>query len=138
MSRDISLLGFIYTKICVEKNPNFKGKLEIKPSINIASIEKQALTLLKQDSIKIKFSFGIKYTELADLNLNGEVILKTDSKTQKEILTGWKDKSLNPELQTLILNIIMQKASLKAIQLEEEMNLPIHIKIPKLEISKKE
>lgn len=138
MSKNISLLGISYNKIFIEKDSNFKGEIQIKPHINISSIEKQDLALLKQDSIKVRFSFNIDYSELAKLGLDGELILKTDPKTQKDILKGWADKNLNAELQSIILNIIMRKASIKAIQLEEEMNLPIHINIPKLELSKKE
>lgn len=138
MAREISLLGFNYTKISAQRYPDFKGKLEINPNINIASIEKHDLNLIKQDALKIVFSFNIQYKDLADINLDGEIILKTDSKTLKETLNGWKNKSLDPEIQSMILNLIMQKASIRAIELEEEMNLPIHIKIPRLEVSKKE
>ena len=138
MARDISLLGFNFTKISAQRYPDFKGKLEVKPKINIASIEKHELNLIKQDAVKVKFSFGINYKDLADIDLDGEVILKTDASTQKEILSGWKDKKLDSEVQSIILNLIMQKASIRAIELEEEMNLPIHIKIPRLEVSKKE
>ena len=138
MVRDISLLGFNFTKISAQRYPDFKGKLEVKPKINISSIEKHELNLVKQDAVKIKFAFGINYKDLADIDLEGDVILKTDASTQKEILESWKNKKLDVEVQTLILNLIMQKASIKAIELEEEMNLPIHIKIPRLEVSKKE
>ena len=138
MARDIQVLGFNFTKISAERYPDFKGKLEINPHINISSIEKHELNLIKQDAVKIAFSFAIKYKELADISLEGDIILRTDTKTQKEILKGWKDKNLDQEIQTMILNLIMQKASIRAIELEEEMNLPIHIKIPRLEVSKKE
>ncbi len=138
MTRDIQILGFNYSKLSAQKYPDFKGKLEINPNINIASIEKHELSLIKQDAVKVKFSFNIKYKDLADVLLEGEMVLRIDSKTQKEILKGWKDKALELELQTMILNIIMQKASVRAIELEEEMGLPIHIRIPRLEISKKE
>jgi hypothetical protein len=138
MARDIQVLGFNYTKLSAERYPDFKGKLEINPNINIASIEKHELNLIKQDAVKIVFSFGIKYKDLADINLQGDIILRTDAKTQKEIIKGWKDKNLDQEIQTMILNLIMQKASIRAIELEEEMGLPIHIKIPRLEVSKKE
>jgi hypothetical protein len=138
MARDIQVLGFNYTKLSAERYPGFKGKLEINPNINISSIEKHELNLIKQDAVKIVFSFGIKYKDLADISLQGDIILRTDAKTQKEILKGWKDKNLDQEIQTMILNLIMQKASIRAIELEEEMNLPIHIKIPRLEVSKKE
>jgi len=138
MTREISLLGFSYTKLSAQRYPDFKGKLEINPNINISSIEKQELNLVKQDAVKVTFSFNIRYKDLADVLLEGEMVLRTDIKTQKEILKGWKDKTLEQELQTMILNIIMQKASVRAIELEEEIGIPIHIRIPRLEISKKE
>ncbi len=138
MAREIQILGFNYTKIFAEKYPDFKGKLEINPHINIASIDKQELNLIKEEAVKIVFSFVIKYKDLAEIKLDGEIILKVDPKTQKDMIKGWKEKTLDKELQTMILNLIMQKASIRAIELEEEMNLPIHIKIPRLEVSKKE
>lgn len=138
MGREIQILGFNYTKIFAEKYPDFKGKLEINPHINIASIDKQELNLIKEEAVKIVFSFVIKYKDLAEIKLDGEIILKVDPKTQKDMIKGWKEKTLDKELQTMILNLIMQKASIRAIELEEEMNLPIHIKIPRLEVSKKE
>ncbi len=138
MAREISLLGFNYNKISCQKYPNFKGKLEVKPNINIVSIEKHELNLIKQDAIKVVFSFNVNYKDLADVTLDGEMILRTDSKTQKEVLKGWKEKKFDQEIQTMILNLIMQKASIRAIELEDEMNLPIHIRIPRLEVSKKE
>lgn len=138
MAREISLLGFSYRKISAQKVPEFNGKLEITPNINIASIEKHELTLVKQEAVKIAFGFNINYKDLADINLEGDVVLKMDPKSLKETLNGWKNKNLDQEIQTLILNLIMQKASIRAIELEEEMGLPIHIQIPRLQVSKKE
>ena len=138
MEREIQILGFNYSKISAERSPDFKGKLEISPNINIKSIEKHDLKVIKQDALKISFLFAIKYKNLGEVALEGDIILKTDAKTQKEILKGWKDKKLDQDSQAMILNLIMQKASVRAIELEEEMNLPIHIRIPKLQVSKKE
>lgn len=138
MAREISLLAFNYTKISGQKYPDFKGKLEVNPHINILSIEKQELNVIKQDALKVVFLFNIKYKDLADIFLEGEMVLKVDSKTFKETLKGWKDKTLDSEIQTIILNIVMQKASIRAMELEDEMGLPIHIRIPRLEVSKKE
>ena len=138
MAKDIQVLGFNFTKISAERYPDFKGKLEISPHINISSIDEHKLSLIKQEAVKIVFTFAIKYKDLADIKLEGDIILRVDSKTQKEMIKGWKDKNLDQEIQTMILNLIMQKASIRAIELEEEMNLPIHIKIPRLEVSKKE
>jgi hypothetical protein len=138
MGREISLLGFSYNKISAQKKLDFSGKIEINPNINITSIEKHESSLIRQETIKIDFLFGIHYKDLADIDLGGTIILKVDPKTLKETVKGWQDKNLDPEIQTIILNLIMQRASIKAIELEEEMGLPIHIKIPRLELSKKE
>jgi hypothetical protein len=138
MVREISVLAFNFTKISAQKYQGFEGEIKINPNINIASIEKHELKLLKQDAVKIKFSFNVNYKDLADVNLDGDLILRVDSKTQKDLIKGWKDKNLDGELQTGIINLIMQKSSIRAIEIEDEMGLPIHIQIPKLQVSKKE
>lgn len=136
MVREIQLIGFNFTKISGERYSDFKENLKINPNINISSIDKHDLNLIKQDAIKVVFSFSVKYEDLADIALEGNILLRVDTKTQKDLINGWTKKNLDKDLQTIIVNLIMQKASIRAIELEEEMNLPIHIKIPKLEISK--
>ena len=37
-----------------------------------------------------------------------------------------------------ITNMIIQKASIKAFELEEELGLPIHISLPQMQIKKKD
>ena len=138
MTRDIKLAGFKYTKLNVERFEDFKGELKVTPSINIKSIDKHKSEASKQDLLEIKFQFGIDYSALGAVNLEGQLFLLTDSKTFKEALDGWKSKKLDSEINLIILNVIMQKASLKALELEEELNLPPHIQLPKLQLEKKE
>ncbi|MEM4181842.1 MAG: hypothetical protein QXX68_01675 [Candidatus Pacearchaeota archaeon] len=138
MAMEISVLGFNLTKISGWKNQNFKGTLEINNSINISSIEKHEVNLLKEDVLKIDFSFKVTYKDFAEILLEGFTLLKTDSKTFKEVLKEWKDKKLNNDFQTVVLNLIMQKCSIRAIELEEELGLPIHIRLPSLKIGNKE
>ena len=56
--------------------------------------------------------------------------LESDIKIVKDILRSWKEKKFNNEEQIEITNIILQKASIKAFELEDEIGLPIHIKLP--------
>jgi hypothetical protein len=70
--------------------------------------------------------------------LEGRFVLLTDPKLITEVLNGWKDKKISNEINTIILNIIMQKASLKALELEDSMNLPPHIQLPRMQLGKKE
>ena len=133
MTQEIRLLGFSLTKLEAEKKPDFKGKLEVASNINILKIEKFKPELAKQESLKIEFSFDIDYKELGKVVLQGIIFLLVDTKTMKKVLTSWKDKKLDSEFQLIVLNLIMQKASLKAFQLEEELGLPLHVQLPRLQ-----
>ena len=58
MEKQMKLLGFNFTKLNIEKNPDFKGKLEIKTDMKILSVEKDKLDLiylLKKEKISQKF-----------------------------------------------------------------------------------
>ncbi len=136
MERDLKLLGFNFTKILVEKKQNFQGKLEIKSNIDIVSVEKHKLDLVKQDSIKVSFSFIVNYGELGTLSLEGFLILLPDKQSLKEVLENWS-KKLDPELRAVIVNLVIQKSSLQALKLEEEIGLPFHMQMPKVSVTPK-
>jgi hypothetical protein len=138
MAKEIRLAGFRYLKINVERNEELKGDLKITPNINIRSIEKFKSENSKQELLQVDFEFGIDYASLGKLDLAGKMFLVVDPKTMKESLEGWKNKKLDNEINLVILNTIMQKASLKALELEEEMNLPPHVQLPRLQLGKQE
>ena len=130
---NLKLVGSRLTKISAERNPNFNGKLEIKTNIKINSLEK-----IKEpkDTTELKYTFEVDYVELGKIEVIGSLFLSGDSKTVKDLLKMQKDKNFeNPEY-IAITNLIIQKASIKAFELEEELGLPIHIKLPKLSVKK--
>lgn len=136
MVQEIKLVGFRYSKLNVERNEESNGELKITPNINIESIEKFN-SESKQDILQVNFQFGIDYSSLGKIELKGKMFLASNSKIIKEALDGWKNKKLDNQINLIILNTIMQKASLKALELEEEMNLPPHIQLPKLQLGEK-
>lgn len=136
MVQEIKLVGFKYTKLLVERNEENKGELKITPNINIQSIEK-VKSESKQEILQINFQFGIDYSSLGKIDLHGKLFLAADTKIVKDALEGWKNKNLDSKINLVILNIIMQKASIKALQLEEEMNFPPHIQLPRLQLDEK-
>ena len=50
----------------------------------------------------------------------------------KEVLEDWKKKKLSDSFQEILFNIILRKANIKALELEEELNLPFHINLPSI------
>ena len=132
--KELKLLGFNFTKFLAQKNPDFKGNLEIVSNINIISLEKQKLEIIKEEAVKIDFNFTLDYKELGKIEILGNLLIMFDTKTQKQVLEEWKDKKLPNDIRLAILNIILQRSSLKALQLEEELGLPLHIQLPRLKM----
>lgn len=125
----MKLAGSQFSKISGTKNPDFNGKLEVSSNIQIKKIDKFKSDLAKQNTLEIEYVFDIDYKDLGKIQIQGKLFFITDSKTQKEIISQHKNKKLDQEYQVFLLNTIIQKASLKAFQLEEELNLPLHLQL---------
>jgi hypothetical protein len=128
---NLKLINSKFTKINAEKNSDFNGKLKLNTNISIISLKEIKENI---NIIKISYIFEINYNELGKISINGDLFLSGDSKIIKNILKMQKDKEYNTPEYIIITNLIIQKASIKAFELEEELNLPIHIKLPSLSI----
>lgn len=131
----MKIAGFDFTKIMAEKFPSEKGKIKISTNIDISEIDKLKSDFMsgKEELIKIKFKYDINYEpSLAKLNFEGNLILAVEPKIAKDVLKQWKSKKIPPEFRIVVFNIILRKSSIKALQLEEEMNLPAHMPFPSL------
>ena len=136
----MKLLGFNFTKIQVEKFKDRVEGLKIGTRIDISEIKEAKAGMLKtkDEILAVKFVYGLDYEpEMAKLDLEGNLVISLESKKAREVLREWKDKKIPDDFKTTIFNLVLRKASLKALQLEEEMNLPIHMQLPSLKIGEK-
>lgn len=148
-------LGFNFTKISAEKKPDFKPGT-ISTDIEFLEIEKDKIEMLKDtEVIKISFKFGVNYKDesekeektdkketkqepLGKLSFEGIILFSTDKEESKEILKAWKKKEIPPQFKMSIFNLILNKCSIKALSLEEDLNLPYHVPLPKVQIQPKQ
>lgn len=130
----MQIIGFNFEKIEAERKKPVVGKIEVNSNIDIEDIEESKLDVIKDKSaLKLSFDFKIKYKpEIAEINLRGSVLLLTEKDEAKSILKKWKVKKISDEIRIPIFNVILTKANLRALQLEEELNLPTHIPLPKI------
>jgi hypothetical protein len=129
------LIGFNFNKISIEKFNKKVDSIKFNTKIDIASIEsiKSDLIKIKDEPIKIDFVYSVLYEpEFAKLELAGSILLSVEPKIAREVLKGWKDKEINEDFKVFVFNIILRKANIKALTLEEELNLPPHISLPSL------
>lgn len=137
----MKLLGFNFTKINAERLPKkeeTKG-IKINTNIDISEIVEAKSEILKKETVlAIRFTYNIDYSpDYAKISLEGNLLLGVDSKTARNALNEWKDKKISENIRLLVFNAIFKKANLKALQLEEELNLPLHIPMPTLNVSDK-
>ncbi|MCR4327326.1 MAG: hypothetical protein NUV46_01975 [Nanoarchaeota archaeon] len=135
------LVGFGLTKVNAEKFSNEFSDLKVETSINLDSVEENKFPSKRENStlLDILFNYSIKYSkEIAKIELKGKIILSVENALGEEILKNWKKKDFKDELKINIFNAILLKANLKALQVEEELGLPPHFRMPSLTFPKKE
>lgn len=133
----MKLMGFNFTKINVEKMSNNLENLKLNTKIDISEISdvKSNLLKTKDEIISVRFSYGIFYDpDVAKIEFEGGILLALDSKKAREVLKQWKDKKIPDDFRLNVFNLILKKSSLRALQLEEELNLPTHFPLPSLKL----
>ena len=129
----MSIIGFNFEKIMVEKTNKINSKLNIKNNLSIVSVEQENLNLTNSgDVLKFNFEYVTDYEpKIGKIELTGHLLLMEDAAKVKEILEGWsKNKKLPKSLMPQILNTVLAKCNIKALSLTQEVNLPPHIKLP--------
>lgn len=136
----MAVIGFSLNKIEVEKKPDYKGKVSIKNNVSIKDVEKADLFLgkTKQDSLKFTFTYASLYEPaFGKILLEGHVIFVEEDAKVKNILKSWKkDKKIEPEVMTILLNNILSKCNIEALMLSRDTGLPPPLPMPKVQVKK--
>ncbi|MBD3247502.1 hypothetical protein GF378_02685 [Candidatus Pacearchaeota archaeon] len=129
----MKLVGFNFTKISVERMKGGLKDLQINSNIKIQEINAIESNFMQknQSVVKIDFNYDIDYSPgIAKLELKGHVLLAMTKDQAKELEKGWKKKNLADDYRVAIFNIILKKSNVKALELEEDLSLPFHLKFP--------
>jgi len=130
------IIGFNFTKISIEKlkEPSeLKEQLKINTQIDVPELTevKSHLLKTKEEIIGAKFTYGVNYNPgFAKIELEGRILVAVEPKVAKEIFKQWKKKKMPEDFRLLLFNVVLKKSSLKALYLEEELNLPLHMPMP--------
>lgn len=135
----MQIIGFNLSKISTERKEKQQGKLEIKQNINIDDISEDKISISDKDIIKISFTFSVNYSpDFAKVELKGQIVLLPEKEELKDILKDWKKKQISEKFRIPLFNFIMSKCNIKALSLEEELNLPLHVPMPRISPKKEE
>jgi len=135
----MQVIGFNFTKISAERIKD-KNPTNISTNIKFEDIVKEEILLLKDKStLKISFDFQVDYEatlkkeekeNIAKLSFSGNIILTTEEEEFKIITKNWKKKEIQPDLKDALINLIIKKCTIRALDLEDQLNLPSHLPFP--------
>jgi len=132
------IVGFGFDKLHVERKEQFTKEDKLKNSIQIDSVKETKLKTsdkTEADAILILFSFRLEYGKAGDIDFKGHIIFYESEDKVKEIIDSWnKNKKMPGDFSAFIFNFILAKSNLKALELEEVVGLPLHLKLPKFRI----
>jgi len=129
------VIGFNFTKFLVEKLESSRDPLKINAEIDISEIKsvKTDLFKAKEDIIDVKFSYNVEYNpKIAKVEFEGSIIFSLEPKLAKQVLKDWNKKKMPDDFRLNLFNVILRKSTLKALELEDQLNIPLHISLPSL------
>ncbi|MAG25074.1 hypothetical protein CMI47_05785 [Candidatus Pacearchaeota archaeon] len=142
----MQIIGFNFTKITSEKSPDYQHST-INTDIKFTNVEKESVEMLKDaEAIKLSFTFSINYEEPQDkdkkskkkpkkygsVDFAGQIILSATEQEAKDFEDSWKEKQVPKSSVVPLYNFLLKKCSTRALQLEEDLNLPPHIPFPQV------
>ena len=136
------VIGFNFTKISIERltDAGPEGELKISTQMDVPEIKELKSDVLKtkEEILAAKFTYEVDYTpNFAKIKFEGKILLALEPKIAKDVLKQWKKKEMPEDFRILLFNVILKKSSIKALDLEEELNLPLHIPMPSFKKEKK-
>lgn len=138
----MKLLGFNFTKFNAEKFSDNKKGVKLSRSMNISDIKEISADMLNTQGkvLAVYFSNTFDYKpDYAKIELEGKVLVSIDEETGKNVVEEWNNNNPVPEdFRLKVLNIVAKKSDLKALQFEEELGIPFHLNLSKVESKKKE
>ena len=141
------VIGFNFTKVVGEKMKGFKPGFGISTNINFIDIEKEGTDIQKEDfeALRVSFNFSVLYldkekkdSKKAEVSLTGFIILMASKEESKNLLKDWSKKEISAGFRVPLFNFILKRCSTRSLQLEEELNLPLHVPMPQVKFGKKE
>lgn len=129
----MTVVGFTFSKISIDRNAAIPKEVEIKSKINVFDVVKQDIKVAEgKTTLRLRFTYDIEYApKFANIHFGGHILAVIDPKKAEEILKTWQtDKRLDKDLRFSAYNAIFHKCNVKAFELEEDFNLPLHLKLP--------
>lgn len=129
------IINFAFDKVLAEnKSTKDKKVAKVETRVTVDDIkEEKAGIEVKDKLVRLDFMFELVYDpNVASIALGGHVDYVGPAKEVKKMLNDWtKDKqSMDFEIIKNILNLVLVRSNIKALELSQEIGLPPHMPMP--------
>lgn len=128
----MKIAGFNLNKISIEKKHSDYKDLKINTNVDIKDIKEADADFLKNNEkfVNVAFGYTVNYNpDCAKVEITGSVLLVLNKDEAKDVLKEWENKKLSENLKIPLFKYIVTKTTIKALNLEDDMNLPLHINL---------
>jgi hypothetical protein len=136
----MAVVGFNFSKIAAEKHNIAAKGIKVRNDLNMKDVQELGIAFgkEKQPTLKLKFEFKSIYEpKVGEILIEGEVLYLQEAKKLTEIMDSWKkSKRLPNDVIPAIMNQIITKCSIQAINLASDMGIPSPIPLPKVTAKK--
>lgn len=141
----MAVIGHNFFKVNGEKE-KVRGKVNlgsVNNNIRIKNVEKRKMKPGKLgEAVAFFYEFKTEYDlkgsegKLGTLEIEGEVLWKGN---EDKVLGKWeKEEKVDKKIFAKVLNMALSKAQIKALELSQDLNLPMPIKLPSIKKKRKQ
>ncbi len=130
------IVGFDFSKILVQREAPLRKGTRVGNNLTILSVDRKDFSSLGagKSGIAVGFSYQVSYEpKVGSLTLEGTVLYMGDEKKVDDILSQWdRSKQLPDEVSLAVLNLILARCNVKALQLTNDVGLPPQMQLPQV------
>lgn len=126
------IIGINLKSVEAKKFSEAKGNIRIDNNTNISSVSEISIPIVKEKVTKIDFKFITKYSQdkknIGEISMDGDIIYQGRN---ADIKKSWKNKKALPEdIGIDVMNGVLRKCLIKAVDLSEQVGLPPPLALP--------
>ncbi len=137
----MNVIGFSIKEILATRDEKIEGRLNINNNVKIKDVTEDEIPSLKKKCLVVKYEYKTEYSvqrkKVAEIKIIGSLLLL--GKNHKKILEEWKKKKTLPDnVNLIVINSVLRRGILKAMQISEDLQLLPPIPLPVARPLKKE
>ena len=112
--------------------------MKVVYNLDISNIGDEAFPLADKDQgvLTLDFNYYVKYNpSIAEIKMDGSVNYLLPKGEAKKVMALWnKTKKLPKNVSIPVINRILDKCNIKAMELEQDLSLPTHLPMPSVDV----